>query len=197
MKKRYSYHLSHPRDLTMIHLACGRPTTGLPQRALGGTFTVQPSSMRGAQLTWQVTRAECAPTSYAEASGSAHSSYSFEKRRRSKLSVERTDPFSCILVPVVTTRVSDPASVYPVYLFASQKTTKGGIYPLRRSRRGGTAKVEEYLPGVSEMSEGPRLLSDTMGRYFSSTSAIVPPRRLRCRENRLVISQVRRMAKRG
>jgi hypothetical protein len=45
-------------------LACGRPTTGLPQRALGGTFTVQPATMRGAQLTWQVTRAECAPTSY-------------------------------------------------------------------------------------------------------------------------------------
>jgi hypothetical protein len=44
--------------------ACGRPTTGLPQRALGVTFTVQPSTMRGAQLTWQVTRAECAPTSY-------------------------------------------------------------------------------------------------------------------------------------
>ena len=47
-------------------------------------------------------RAECAPTSYTGAYGSAHFSYSFEKRRRSKLSVERTDPFSCILVPVVT-----------------------------------------------------------------------------------------------
>ena len=30
---------------------------------------------------------------------------------------------------------------------------KIGIYPLRRSRRGGTAKVEEYAPGVSGMSE--------------------------------------------
>ena len=29
-----------------------------------------------------------------------------------------------------------------------------GIYPLRRSRRGGMAKVEEYLPGVSGISEG-------------------------------------------
>ena len=29
------------------------------------------------------------------------------------------------------------------------------ISPLRRSRRGDTAKVEEYAPGVSEMSEGP------------------------------------------
>ena len=27
-----------------------------------------------------------------------------------------------------------------------------GIYPLRRSWRGGTAKVEEYAPGVSGMS---------------------------------------------
>ena len=63
-------------------LACGRPTTGLPQRALGGTFTLQPSSIRGAQLTWQVTRAECAPASYAGASGNAHFSYSFEKRRQ-------------------------------------------------------------------------------------------------------------------
>jgi hypothetical protein len=68
----------------LLCLACGRPTTGLPQRALGGTFTVQPSTMRGAQLPWQVTRAECAPTSYAGASGSAHFSYSFEKRKRSK-----------------------------------------------------------------------------------------------------------------
>ena len=49
------------------------------------------------------------------ASGSAHFSYSFERRRRSKLSVERTDPFSCILVLL---SLSDPASVYPVYLFA-------------------------------------------------------------------------------
>jgi hypothetical protein len=40
--------------------------------------------MREAQLTWQVTRAECAPTSYGGASGSAHFSYSFEKRRRNK-----------------------------------------------------------------------------------------------------------------
>ena len=31
-----------------------------------------------------------------------------------------------------------------------ESVTKG-IYPLRRSRRGGTAKVEEYLPGVSGM----------------------------------------------
>jgi hypothetical protein len=38
-----------------------------------------------------------------------------EKRKRSKLSVERTDPFSCILVLL---SLSDPASVYPVYLFA-------------------------------------------------------------------------------
>jgi hypothetical protein len=29
------------------------------------------------------------------------------------------------------------------------------FYPLRRSRRGGTAKVKEYLHGVSGMSEGP------------------------------------------
>ena len=65
-----------------------------------------------------------------------------------------------------------------------------GISPLRRSRRGGTAKVEEYAPGVSEMSEGPPApedISDTMGRYFSSTSAIVPPRRLRCRVNNCVV----------
>ena len=33
--------------------------------------------------------------------------------------------------------------------------TTTGISPLRRSRRGGMAKVEEYVPGVSGMSEGP------------------------------------------
>ena len=32
-----------------------------------------------------------------------------------------------------------------------------GIYLLRRSQTGGTAKVEEYLPRVSGMSEGPLL----------------------------------------
>jgi hypothetical protein len=44
-------------------LACGRPTTGLLQKALGGTFTMRPSTMCGAQLTWQVRHTECAPTS--------------------------------------------------------------------------------------------------------------------------------------
>ena len=29
-----------------------------------------------------------------------------------------------------------------------------GIHPVRRSRRGGMAKVEEYAPGGSRMSEG-------------------------------------------
>jgi hypothetical protein len=32
--------------------------------------------------------------------------------------------------------------------------------PVRRSRRGGMAKVEEYAPGVSGMSEGPPALED-------------------------------------
>ena len=35
-------------------------------------------------------------------------------------------------------------------------TTKG-IHPARRSRRGGLAKVEEYAPGGSGMSEGPKV----------------------------------------
>jgi hypothetical protein len=39
-------------------------------------------------------------THNAGASGSAHFSYLFEEIRQSKLSVERTDPFSCILVPI-------------------------------------------------------------------------------------------------
>ena len=41
--------------------------------------------------------------------------------------------------------------------------------PVRRSRRGGTAKVEEYAPGVSGMSEGPlapEVIPDTMGAYL-------------------------------
>ena len=76
-------------------------TTGLPQRALGRTF------YRAAlYYAWgpadvaSETRRVC--THYGGASGSAHFLYSLEKIRPSKLSVERADPFSCILVTVVT-----------------------------------------------------------------------------------------------
>jgi len=37
--------------------------------------------------------------------------------------------------------------------------TKKGIHPLRRSRRGGMAKVEEYAPGGSGISELVTLLT--------------------------------------
>ena len=44
------------------------------------------------------------------------------------------------------------------------------------------AKVEEYGAG------GPSDIPDLMGAYTLPLLLIVPPRRLRCRESRLVIS---------
>ena len=66
-----------------------------------------------------------------------------------------------------------------------------GISPLQRSRRGdGTAKVEEYGFWNVRGAPGARRHFQTRWVHTSSTSAIVPPRRLHCRDNRLVISQV-------
>ena len=79
----------HRLETTVLCLACGRPTTGLPQRRVihhvGGTFTVQSSPLRTTYYAWgpadvaSDTRRVRAPTSYA---GAPHGVLTFRIRSR-------------------------------------------------------------------------------------------------------------------